>query len=91
MDEKLKAFIDNLLWSEKDAVYRYLWTTYVKDDVESYLEERGDIKISPEAIDYAVELYVYDGEYDCNLDYWANIERVVELAYSKYGGLEDEN
>ena len=33
--------------------------------------------MTDEEIEAAAKRYVYDGDYDCNLDYWSNIENVI--------------
>lgn len=82
IDDNIKTIIDKLSQQDKDDIYRYLWKDYIKKDIEDYLEERcDDITLTDDLIDYAADLYVYEGEYDCNFDYWTNIEHVCELAY----------
>lgn len=36
--------------------------------------------MSEAEIEYDAGCYVYDGEYDCNLPYWTNIENVIKQA-----------
>lgn len=62
---------------EKDVIYRYVWSEYVKDDIESQCESR-DIMLTEEAIDEIVNRYVYEGDYDCNLSYWDNIDNLID-------------
>lgn len=81
INKALKAKIDALTPVEQDEVYRYLWFQHVKEDVETYsenidLKELG-IKFDDEEITTVAEKYVYDGEYDCNLSYWDNIENLI--------------
>ena len=66
--------------SEKDSLYRILWSDRVYEDVEWQLDER---KISLDEdekeafIMEVVDRYVYNGDYDCNLSYWDNIDNLI--------------
>lgn len=77
MMNKTKEIIENLSPDERDDLYRTLWAEHVKEDIESYLAD-NDEELTPEQIDRIVEMYVYDGEYECNLSYWDNISNLVE-------------
>lgn len=58
----------------KEDIYRTIWAEHVAEDIkEHYLE--SDIEISDSNAEYLAELYV-NGEYDCNLSYWENIENL---------------
>ncbi len=76
MDQKLKDLVASLTDAEKDALYRYLWADYIREDVAGYCEE-NDICYDDDLIDAVVELYVYQGEYDCELSYWNNIDMLI--------------
>ena len=85
MKESTKKFVDNLDSVEKDALYRYLWEDYVKEDVESRLNENFDCdNLTEDQIDIitnrVIQEYVYDGNYDCNLTYWTNIDNLIKRA-----------
>lgn len=75
----VKELLESLTKEQKDALYRRLWYDYVCDDIRSYLEDNEE-ELTEEQIEYAANLYVYDGEYDCNSSYWTNIANVVEIA-----------
>lgn len=77
IDVALKEKIDALTSKEKDDIYRYLWHQHVKEDVESHAIDM-DVELDEDEIDIVAEWYVYDGDYDCNLDYWANIENLID-------------
>lgn len=65
----------------KDALYRAVWFERVCEDIRAHEHDMGlDRLLTREQMEYAAECYVYDGEYDCNLSYWENIENVVRLA-----------
>lgn len=49
---------------------------YVADDVRSHALDL-DVELSEGEVDYVVQRYVLDGEYDCNLSYWQNIENLI--------------
>lgn len=59
----------------KDDIYRQLWADAVEEDIKSYSKEI-DINLTAEQIVAAAKRYV-NGDYDCNLDYWSNIESVI--------------
>lgn len=79
---KSKSFIDEVKKLDavtKDEIYRMLWKEYVVEDVTQHLEERGNLYMySEEMIDRIAARYVYDGEYDCNLPYWDNLDSLIE-------------
>lgn len=63
---------------DKDEVYRYLWAEHVKEDVKAHLEDMELQYVAvPEEIKKIVDRYVYEGDYDCNLPYWDNIENLI--------------
>lgn len=68
--------------SVRDALYRSVWFDRVCEDILAEAEEIGYGDISEEEIQYAAELYVYHGKYDCNCSYWDNIDSVIEEAVS---------
>ena len=83
-NKTLKHIIDGLDSVEKDDVYRYLWSEYVREDVKAVMADREDadeneVKLL-RIIDYVVEHYVYEGNYDCNLSYWENIDNLITQA-----------
>ena len=76
ISDELKSQIDALSPEEEDKVYRYLWSNHVRNDVVAHAEFLG-VVLSDEEIDIITERYVYDGDYDCNLSYWDNIENLI--------------
>lgn len=85
-DEELHKMIDSLSSYEQDRIYRYLWSKRVREDVISHAENIG-IGLDDGIIDTIVDRYVERGDYDCNLDYWTNIENLIE----EEGGNKNEN
>lgn len=85
-DEELHKMIDSLSSYEQDRIYRYLWGQHVREDVISHAENIG-IGLDDGIIDTIVDRYVERGDYDCNLDYWTNIENLIE----EEGGNKNEN
>lgn len=79
--ESTKKLLDTLSYIEKDDLYRALWFNHVVEDIESYREEH-DEPITDNEISIAAERYVYDGDYDCTLDYWTNIENIITKVHS---------
>ena len=76
-EDDLHIMLDNTTYASKDEIYRYLWSQHVKEDVENYTNEIG-IELDEGEIDIIVDRYVYQGDYDCNLNYWQNIENLIE-------------
>lgn len=81
MQEKIDQIIGSLTYAEKDLLYRTLWVEHVKEDiegvlVENYREEMTDEEISGTAEKLARQ-YCFDGDYDCNLCYWDNIDNLI--------------
>ena len=85
-DEDIHKMIDSLSSYEQDRIYRYLWSQHVREDVISHAENIG-IGLDDGIIDTIVDRYVEHGDYDCNLDYWTNIENLIE----EEGGNNNEN
>lgn len=52
----------------------------------SHAESIG-IELDDGAVDMIVDRYVEQGDYDCNLNYWANIENLIK----EEGGNKNEN
>lgn len=63
-----------------DALYRAVWKDHVLEDIRSRVDDLDEEPLAPEQEDYAAELYVYEGKYDCNLCYWDNIDNVIQTA-----------
>jgi len=85
-DEENHKMIDSLSSYEQDRIYRYLWSQHVREDIISHAENIG-IGLDDGIIDTIVDRYVERGDYDCNLDYWTNIENLIE----EEGGNKNEN
>lgn len=66
-----------LSYKVRDDIYRDVWYEHVLEDVKSYAESEG-IEISDEVAGNCAIRYVYDGRYDCNLNYWQNIANLIE-------------
>lgn len=76
-NEKL---LNSLTDSQKDYIYRKVWAEHVKEDVLSVLAGRKDNlsdKEKQEIAEEAAYLYCEEGQYDCNLSYWENVENLV--------------
>ena len=78
ISEKLTDLLNSLSEDEKDALYRHLWSQYVKDDVKSCVSQNPDLTLTDEQIEHIAYRFVYCGDYDCNLSYWDNINNLIE-------------
>lgn len=79
-----REIILNLSATQKDDLYRTFWYEHVLEDVEKKLSENPDVpKDEEEFASVCQEVanrYVYNGDYDCNLSYWNNINSLIDTA-----------
>ena len=80
LSSKIKRTLEGLSEQERDELYRYLWGEHVREDVITHAESIG-AELNDDQIDIIVERYVEDGDYDCNLDYWTNIENLIDEVF----------
>lgn len=80
--EEIKKKIDDMPAAERDMTYRYLWHEHVTEDVEAHAEEM-DIDLTDAEIDAIADRYVYEGDYDCNISYWDNIENLIHEIHGR--------
>ena len=70
---------------QRDDIYRLVRKKYIKEDVKSRMEELQVLDKNDENFDTVVETvatrYVYDGDYDCNLTYWENIDNLINETF----------
>ncbi len=90
-DDKIESILQKLDAAEKDSLYRRLWKDYVREDVSGFLDEEieaRELEIADEDKELIVgkvtNLYVYEGEYDCNLSYWDNIRNLIDPELERY-------
>ena len=79
LQPKLEKILAGLTEQEKDDIYSHLHYQHVLQDCYDFCEQE-DLSASNETLEHAATLYVYDGDYDCNLPYWPNIANVIEKA-----------
>lgn len=73
-----KDLYEALTAEQKDYLYRMAWYENVFEDVTGRLLDR-DITDEDDAIKSTVaHRYVYEGDYDCNLSYWDNIDNLID-------------
>lgn len=81
-NEELFKLIDSLKPYKKDELYRHLWVNHVREDVRTILEEYDVPYLSDDDFDALIDdcanRFVYNGEYDCNTDYWSNLEALID-------------
>lgn len=91
--QKAEELLAKLEYKERDTLYRLLWAESVRENVESVLEgsagewtrEFSDEDYEDIVSDIA-DQYV-SGNYDCNLNYWDNLDNLIQekkKEYSKY-------
>lgn len=85
-DKKIQNILSTLSDYEKDRLYRSLWYDHVVQDIHSRLEDISDpddpedryAPLTEDNITHIAYRYVYNGDYDCNLDYWTNLENLID-------------
>lgn len=80
--DKAKQFVDSCHFYVKDQIYRHLWKQHVTEDVRAHMQDMG-VELTEDEIDFAAYRYVYEGNYDCNLSYWDNIENNINEVLSQ--------
>lgn len=75
---------------DKDTLYRMLWADYLYEDVYDYVKGNG-YPLNESGIQEVINRYVYNGDYDCNLSYWDNINNLVQEALEKESNKEIED
>lgn len=80
---KRNPILDKLTVEEKEAVYREVLAQYTKQDILVRAEDYFGMDISDEEAEFLAERWAYDGEYDCNLSYWDNIDNLLKLKEEK--------
>jgi hypothetical protein len=80
-DEQVKEIIKSypkedllelLNYDQKDYIYRSVWANHVAEDVASKFSEFDE-----NICDTVAKRYAFDGDYDCNRDYWSNLETLL--------------
>ena len=72
-----KNIYEVLTAEQKDYIYRMAWFEHVYEDVKGRLLDL-DIADEDDAFKNTVaHRYVYEGDYDCNLSYWDNIDNLI--------------
>ena len=89
--KQAEKIIEGMEPEVKDAVYRLIWKEHVIKDVKKQFEqdERFEHMSEENRDDLAsqcAERYCMQGDYDCNLDYWTNIQNLID---DEISGMED--
>lgn len=82
ISKETEAFLQSISPAEKDRLYRHLWAEFVEQDVSRQLMEMGPILLKDDresVISTVTRRFVYDGENDCNLPYWDNIQKLINM------------
>jgi hypothetical protein len=74
--------------NDRDKIYRYELAAHTEEDVHNYIENEMDIDTSKYDINAIAETvgerWSYEGDYDCTLDYWTNIENLINEVKENY-------
>ncbi len=89
----VRELMNRLTPEEQDGIYRAVWKEHVAEDVlarihdaysDKLLPQDGQEPILDEELDslcgWCAGLYVYEGQYDCTLSYWDNIDALIDNA-----------
>lgn len=87
--EELKNKIDAMPYEDRDAIYRYLWAQKVHEDVISQIKQDPNLEGMTEEeydqlTDKVIERYVYDCDYNCETDYWTNLDTLIDEEVKKF-------
>lgn len=82
-DDSLVEKLNMLNPSMTDMIYRRTWMEHVVTDILDYACDH-EIKLEQKDAIIIAKQYVYDGEYDCNLSYWTNIENFIDNYLSNH-------
>lgn len=73
---------------ERELIYRNVYKDYVSQDVLGLIREKLDLytnDLTDEELkplcDEVAEMYVFNGDYDCNLSYWNNIDALLDETF----------
>ena len=82
--DKAKELLQSLDPTVVDYIYRFKRAEYVAQDALEvlYSERNYDEKTTQSIADMVGELWSFEGKYDCNLSYWANINSLIEYVES---------
>lgn len=84
-EQELRELTKQMNPVAKDTLYRILWEDYMREDFVSQLEEKG-LKFDEDDIQLCVDKYVYDGDYDCTMPYWDNLQSIIDEINEEYYG-----
>lgn len=98
---QVEALYQSLDPAMRDRLYRRLRFDYVRVDVENRFCEGESNMLKSNAyngvMNLCAERYVYEGDYDCTLDYWSNIDNLLnevistdDWTFTVNDGAEDE-
>jgi len=62
----------------KDEIYRSELKQHTAEDVRARIEDTS-VKLDECQIENVAHRYAYEGDYDCNLSYWDNIDNLIEV------------
>lgn len=72
-----REVLNALSAEQQDYIYRAVWFKHVVEDVAGRLEERNIPDEDDSIKNNVAQRYVYQGDYDCNLSYWDNIDNLI--------------
>ena len=85
-DMSSSEIFTNLSNTQKDDIYRMVWSDHVAEDVRAHMEENmlpSSSDIIQEIAEEVANRYVYNCDYDCNASYWQNIENLIDEEIDK--------
>lgn len=84
-----KKVLETLTLQEQEDVYRAVWKRHVSEDVLARLRDAYSMRlceisegVTDEELkplcDQIADIYVYSGKYDCTIDYWSNLDSLID-------------
>lgn len=69
--------IDMIPYKTRDRIYRVQLMWHTAKDIVARADYNG-IHLYSDEVNNAASRYAFDGEYDCNLDYWSNMDVLID-------------
>lgn len=68
----------------RDDAYREVWCEHVYEDVIARAKDT-DTELAEGVAEQCAYRYVYEGDYDCNFDYWTNLDNLIDEENTRRG------
>lgn len=87
---KVATILNTMNAEEREELLNQLWLPLVIQDVQSHLKDRIDNTdpndkyraVTNDEIEHIAHRFVYERDYDCNQDYWSNLDALIDNVIS---------